>query len=272
MSERLELRLRNDLAELERIGRQLDEFGRAAGFPAADRSAIGLAVDELFTNIVSYAFPPGESHFVTLRAGLRGDLLTVELEDDGRPFDPTTAPAPSLNGTLEDRPVGGLGIHFARRLVDSMSYRRQDGRNLLRLTKRLTTVESSPAPSTHTATALVHIGESEAAGTVIFRLVGQLDSGAAARLEKRLRARLARGALRFVFDCEALAYLSSAGLRVLLIAAKAAAARRGGVALTSARADIAQTIEMAGLSQALPNFADRAQALAALSAVPGERT
>ncbi len=270
MSERLELRLRNDLVELERIGRQLEEFGRDAGIPADDRSALALAADELFTNIVSYAFPPGEAHVVTLRAGLQGDLLTLELEDDGRPFDPTSVPAPALDAALEDRPLGGLGIHFARRLVDAMSYRRLHDRNLLTLTKRLTAGAPSPASASHTALAVAQMDESEAPGIVIFRLAGRLDSTAAARLEERLRARLASGATRFVFDCAGLDFLSSAGLRVLLIAAKAAAGR-GGVALTSARADIARTIELAGLSRALPNFADRARALAALSAVPGER-
>jgi serine/threonine-protein kinase RsbW len=61
----------------------------------------------------------------------------VEVEDDGRPFDPLLVPPPDLTLPLERRPIGGLGIHLIRSLMDEVAYARHDGRNVLKMAKRL---------------------------------------------------------------------------------------------------------------------------------------
>ena len=258
----LKLVVPSDLAELERVSRELEEFGRSHGLSAADVSAVNLAVDEILTNIVLYAFPRCEDHEVDLSARIESGELTVEIADRGRPFDPSSVPAPELDATLEDRPVGGLGLHIVRRLVDEMSYARQDDRNVLTLTRRLTAGEppASAAPRDETL-----ISQAEIDGIIVFKVVGRLDAHAAGSLEERLRDRLEAGAKHLVFDCAELVSLSSAGLRVLLIAAKRSTA--GGVALAAPGAGIAETIEIAGLSKLLPSFPTRAEALAAVSGV-----
>jgi len=260
----LQLKISNELSELERVSRELERLGRERGVSTSDVSAVGLAVDEILTNVVSYAYPFGESNEVEIRARVDDDSFTVEVEDGGSPFDPTQAPEPKLHGRLEDRPVGGLGIHIVRRLVDSMSYRRRDGRNVLTLTKHLTpdTGSAGPLPPE----TIFPIRETDEHGIVTFGLAGRLGTGTSALLERRLRARLAAGTRRFVFDCTRLESLSSAGVRVLLIAAKEAAAKGegGGVILASPNAGIARTIEIAGLSRLLPSYPSRDEALAAL--------
>ena len=65
------------------------------------------------------------------------EALEAEVEDDGRPFDPLGVPAPDLQAPLPERRVGGLGIHFVRRLMSEVRYARVDGRNRLVLRKRL---------------------------------------------------------------------------------------------------------------------------------------
>jgi anti-anti-sigma factor len=253
----------NDLAELERVSRDLEEFGREHGLSAADVSAVNLAVDEVLTNIILYAFPQREDHEIGLRACLQGDCLVVEIEDNGRPFDPLSVPEPPLEATLEDRPVGGLGIHIVRRLMDDMSYRRDETHNVLTLTRRLTAGEPG-ATSPRRDEAV--IGEAEVEGVIVFAVTGRLDAHAAVSLEESLRRRLESGARHFVFDCSGLESLSSAGLRVLLIAAKESAAAGGGVALAQARDAIVETIAIAGLSKLLPSCGTREQALAAAKA------
>lgn len=70
------------------------------------------------------------------RSTERHTLASDSDEDDGRPFDPSSAPAPRLDLPLEERPLGGLGVHLARRVTDAIEYRRQDDRNILRMRKR----------------------------------------------------------------------------------------------------------------------------------------
>lgn len=255
----LTLVVANDLSELERVGRALEAFSRRHHLSAGDVSAINLAADEILTNVILYAFDDREKHDIRVRASLDGGALSLVIEDDGRPFDPSALPAPRIDATLEERPVGGLGIHIARRLMHEMSYARRDGRNVLTLRRRLTADEPT---TTSQLCAEPRIEEAEEQDTIVFVLAGRLDFNGAALLENGVRRRLDSGNERFLFDCGDLESLSSAGLRVLLIAAKESAA----VALAAARPGIAETIEIAGLAGLLPCYETRAEALAALAA------
>ncbi|MGD9765018.1 MAG: ATP-binding protein [Candidatus Binatia bacterium] len=132
-ADRLELHIANELHELERVGRALEEFGRAAAVPPPAISAIVLAVDELLTNIIWYA---GSSD-IFLRVRREADELIAELDDAGKPFDPLQVEPPRLDIPIDERPIGGLGIHLVRQLVDGVSYERVGDRNRLTLRKRI---------------------------------------------------------------------------------------------------------------------------------------
>lgn len=111
------------------------EFAHAgaqeAGLTPSERDRLDLVLEELLFNVVRYAYQPGNGD-VELAYALdeSGDLL-VEISDQGRVFNPLDQPEPDLEARLEDRPVGGLGIFLARRLVDSLAYSRKDGRNII---------------------------------------------------------------------------------------------------------------------------------------------
>jgi anti-anti-sigma factor len=256
------LLVRKDLSELERVSRELEDFGQRHGLSAADLTAILLATDEILTNITLYAFADHKDHQASVRAEIDGNTLKLEIEDDGPAFDPCAVPAPATDVDLEERMVGGLGIHIVRRLMDEMSYRRKDDRNLLTLKLHL----RAGAPAAASATrAKARISETDEGGAVTFTVAGHLDAHGATLLEEKLRRRLASGSRYFVFDCDELDSLSSAGLRVLLIAAKESAAAGGAVALASPRTGISETIEIAALSTLLPIYETRAQALAAVA-------
>jgi len=91
-----------------------------------------LAVEEAVVNICDYAYevPPGE---LTMRVIPGVSSLTVEIVDEGVPFDPLDVAKPDLRASVADRAVGGLGILLVRRVMDEVSYRRDGTRNILTL-------------------------------------------------------------------------------------------------------------------------------------------
>ncbi len=139
MSEATVITLKNDLSELERVGTVVNGFGKRHGLPDKVVFELGLALDEVLTNVVSYAYDGGE-HEITIRLSLGSAAVTVEVEDDGRPFDPLQVAAPDLDRRLEDRAVGGLGLHLVRKVMDSLAYHRRGGKNLLIMCKRVAPV------------------------------------------------------------------------------------------------------------------------------------
>lgn len=131
----LSVTLTNRLTELERLSRIVERFVEDHRLPRGLVYPINLALDEILTNIITYAYADQDEHRITLRLSLDGDVLTAELEDDGRPFNPLDAPEPIMEGTVEERPVGGLGIHLVRTMMDHLEYRRERDRNRLVLKK-----------------------------------------------------------------------------------------------------------------------------------------
>jgi anti-sigma regulatory factor (Ser/Thr protein kinase) len=95
-----------------------------------------LAIEELVTNCIKYGYDDSKDHTVDIVFVVEAGALTMEVIDDGNPFNPLEAPSPNLSVAMEDRPIGGLGLHLLRELSDEMSYERRDGTNRLRLTKR----------------------------------------------------------------------------------------------------------------------------------------
>ena len=94
--------------------------------------AVELATEEAVVNVFKYAYRHGEGK-VRLRCMGEVDQFVIEVTDWGVPFDATALPDPDVTSPLEERPVGGLGIHLIKMMTDEMSYTREDGRNVLRL-------------------------------------------------------------------------------------------------------------------------------------------
>ena len=108
------------------------KFKERSGLDAQRIANLTLALEEVFVNICRYAYPEVDGT-ATLSCGTSGDQFVVELVDHGQPFDPASVPEPELGAELDACPVGGLGWFLAQRLVDALEYRRDDGRNLIRL-------------------------------------------------------------------------------------------------------------------------------------------
>lgn len=133
----LHLRFPNDLAELAPLAETVEAFAETLGWDATSAMHINLALEELAINIISYGYADGRAGHLELWLEATPAEVRLRLEDDGDAFDPFAVPPPDLDLALDDRPIGGLGIHFVRSFMDTYAYRREAGRNCVRLSKRL---------------------------------------------------------------------------------------------------------------------------------------
>jgi anti-sigma regulatory factor (Ser/Thr protein kinase) len=128
----------SQLSEIRRAAALVDEFRVRHGLGDEDTNAIHVVLDEVLSNSIRHGLAGAASHAIALTLELSQGEIVLEVEDDGVAYDPTHAPGPVLEGTLEERTTGGLGMAFVRALTDSIEYRRIAGRNRLVLRRRLT--------------------------------------------------------------------------------------------------------------------------------------
>lgn len=127
MTGKREIRVKNDLQEIERVSQFATEFAEETGLPERIEFAMNLALEEILVNIINYGYEDGAVHEVGVRIEIDADgALVLEVEDDARPFDPTNMPDVDLEESLEDRNIGGLGIHLVRTLFDDFEYHRRE--------------------------------------------------------------------------------------------------------------------------------------------------
>lgn len=130
-------RLDSRLGEIERLAGEVTRLGQAHGLPAETVFDLNLALEETVSNIIRHGYAGRAGHGVSVTVHLAGESIAVTVEDDAAPFDPSKHPAPDLTVPLEDRPDGGMGVYLIRRLMDEVDYRREEGRNVLTLKKRI---------------------------------------------------------------------------------------------------------------------------------------
>ena len=137
MTAKLSLSMQSSIDELSRVAGEVEEFARAQQWPAALEYQIKLAIEEIAINVVNHGHDGERRAEAGIEIESAPDSVVVEISDNGRPFDPLTeAPEPDLDLAIEDRPIGGLGVHLVRTMMDETRYRREDGRNHLTLVKR----------------------------------------------------------------------------------------------------------------------------------------
>ena len=138
MTASISVTLVNQLSEVTRLGQLVEAFGEAEGLGPEAVFSINLALDEVVTNVIQYGHDDdGREHPIVVRLAVERDVLTAQVEDEGRAFNPLEAPAPDFGANIDQRPIGGLGIHLVRSVMNSVEYRREDGRNVLTMRKKL---------------------------------------------------------------------------------------------------------------------------------------
>ena len=129
--------LPNDIEEVPQLAAFVDEVCEIVGFDMSTTMSLNLALEEAVVNVMSYAYPSGTTGNVNIEAMANDVRLKFVISDWGTPFDPTAEKEVDTTLSAEDRPIGGLGIHLVRQIMDSINYERIDGKNVLTLRKKL---------------------------------------------------------------------------------------------------------------------------------------
>ena len=135
MGTNLSLKVKSNREELDNITEAIEGLGLEEVWPSELLYRVNLVIEELVLNIMDHGHEADDTESeidITLTSG--PESVTIEISDDGVEFDPVNdAPVPDIEAPIQDRSIGGLGVHFARTLMDEFTYRREDGRNHLTL-------------------------------------------------------------------------------------------------------------------------------------------
>jgi serine/threonine-protein kinase RsbW len=102
--------------------------------PPGAAAQLMIAFDEIISNVLNHG-ADGRAPTVEVRLAIGGGRVQAEVSDDGKPFDPLAAPPPDTSLPVDERPIGGLGVHLVRELMDDVAYAHEKGRNRLRFSK-----------------------------------------------------------------------------------------------------------------------------------------
>ena len=129
--------LHNDIQQIPQLAEFVLTIAEEKQLSQSLSMSLNLALEEAVTNVILYAYPKGADGLVTIEAILKDKSLDFIVSDNGKPFDPTAAPEVNTHLHLEDRPIGGLGIHLVRSIMDEVHYKRIADTNILSMTKKI---------------------------------------------------------------------------------------------------------------------------------------
>jgi serine/threonine-protein kinase RsbW len=127
--------LKSKLSELDELCRHLEDCGNVMELPQKCLFEINLGLDELFTNIISYGFEDQLEHQIKFSLAKDKETLVVQVEDDGKPFNPLDVASPEFSRDIDEVDIGGMGIHLIKKMMDDIVYQRVEGKNKLVLKK-----------------------------------------------------------------------------------------------------------------------------------------
>ena len=129
--------LPNDVESVPRLASFIEEVAERQGADMSVIMSINLALEEAVVNVMNYAYPKGTGGEIDITASFSDNKLIFTISDAGKPFDPTQVSDPDTSLSAEERPIGGLGIHLVRQLMDEVSYCYENNHNILTLKKKI---------------------------------------------------------------------------------------------------------------------------------------
>lgn len=127
--------INNQLTQLEVLANALEILSEEWELPMNISLNLNLVLEELITNTIFYGYEDQNEHFIQIEISYENQVIMMQIEDDGKEFNPLLMAEPDIELSVQDREIGGLGIHFVRKLMDDVSYSRTNNKNILTLTK-----------------------------------------------------------------------------------------------------------------------------------------
>ena len=128
---------RAELSLLSEIAKDIENFCNENSVSSADLYAINLVVDELFTNSVMYGYNGNTSGCVNVDLSCNKDGVKIVLSDNAPQFNPLVQVVePDLNSNVDERKIGGLGVFFARKQMDEISYEFKNAHNVITMFRK----------------------------------------------------------------------------------------------------------------------------------------
>jgi serine/threonine-protein kinase RsbW len=218
-----------DLDALARISAFITEAAELAGLDERATWQVQLAVDEAATNVIQHAYDPEAPGNLTVGWSCEGSRFTITIRDYGRQFDPGSIPEPDITSPLEDRQVGGLGLYLITRLMDEVRFDfNPQGGNLLTMVKLI---------------------GAAADDVVTMPLAGRVDAVTAPQINKAIHEQIGGGARRLLLDLGEVTFLSSSGLRALLLIRKELMTLGGELRLAALQPQVLEVFTLTGFTQ-----------------------
>lgn len=206
---------------------------------------VQLAVDEAATNIIQHGYDSDQQGNIELSWQIESEALVVRLRDYGRRFNPDDVPPPDIESPLEERQAGGLGLYLMSRLMDDVRFDFDDQRgNLLTLTKRI-----------------VMSGRQRQIDE--FSLSGRLDAVSTTDALRPVHAAIATGARQVLLEMSGVTFMSSSGLRALLLLRRDLLARGGELRLCAMKPQVYEVFVLTGFTQVFAIHPTRDEAVSA---------
>jgi len=127
----------NRLDQLEILANALESISGKWGIPMNATLNLNLVLEELITNIIFYGYDDTNEHEINIHLSYHDKIVQIQIEDDGKEFNPLLYAKPDTDLSLDDRKIGGLGIHFVRKIMDDITYIRSDNKNRLTMKKNI---------------------------------------------------------------------------------------------------------------------------------------
>lgn len=137
LDKKLSIRIKNDLSELERVVQLFHQFSRKNKLPIKISNSIDLVLDEILNNIISYGYNDQKEHEIDIQLSISDGQLILQIEDDGREFNPLDISEADRESPMEEREIGGLGIHLIRNAMDEVYYIYKNKKNYLIMKKKI---------------------------------------------------------------------------------------------------------------------------------------
>lgn len=236
-----------------RIHARLEEIAAATAFVKQAAQQVGLsgkalhscqlAVDEACTNIVEHSYQGQPDQVIDILCIQEAAGFIITVMDDGPPFDPLKQSPPDPEMPLDHRKVGGWGVYLIKQLMDAVTYEYLNGRNHLRMTKRLpdaatpyTTSESDPQMTVRDVTETLKV----------VTLAGRIDPVVSDQLEQLFLGHLKKGHYHLILDMRQVEYISSSGLKMLVSVWKRARDAKGDLVLAEMPPGVLEILKLIG--------------------------